>query len=246
MIVPLYKPLGRSTHQLAHQAGQMFQEKATHTGTLDPMAEGVVVALTGDDRFKKTQLAEWQKVYQFQIIGGFETDSHDLLGLVTKSRKENKENVVNSLTTKLSDFIGTYKQVTPSFSAKRINGTSFFEKAKRGLDTPAITQEVSIYSLGVNSAIYIRGLDLLLEIEKRIGLVDGNFRQPEILNRWQSVIKSDDTFPLVTLTATTSKRTYIRGLIRDLGLTTDLSLTAFSITRTQNGPYRIQDCQCLL
>ena len=45
MVIPIYQPLGASTHQIAKRIGEKYGEKATHTGTLDPLAEGVVIVL---------------------------------------------------------------------------------------------------------------------------------------------------------------------------------------------------------
>ena len=59
MIIPVYKPLGASSHQLAAKIGQARNEKATHTGTLDPMATGLLIVATG----KKTkELSKYQNL----------------------------------------------------------------------------------------------------------------------------------------------------------------------------------------
>jgi tRNA pseudouridine55 synthase len=125
MLIPVYKPLGSSSHQLAKKVGETYGEKATHTGTLDPMAEGVLVVLTGEDRFKKTEYSHWQKTYQFKVLVGFETDTHDLLGLIKNiDHKKINQPVFEK---NLKSFIGRQQQLVPKFSAQRINGQSGFD-----------------------------------------------------------------------------------------------------------------------
>lgn len=84
MIIPVYQPLGSSTHVLAQKVGKIYNSKATHTGTLDPMADGVILVLTGKDRFDKQIHTDAQKTYHFSILWGVQTDSLDLLGLIKK------------------------------------------------------------------------------------------------------------------------------------------------------------------
>ncbi len=121
MIIPVYKPLGSSTHLLAKKTGDIYQTKATHTGTLDPMANGVVVVLTAEDRFKKSKLANWKKTYEFEILWGATTDSHDLLGLITqtsqapvdlKKLEEALHNFTGNITQQLQISATTYS-ITP-------------------------------------------------------------------------------------------------------------------------------------
>lgn len=59
----------------------MYGVKTAHTGTLDPMAEGVIIVLLGEERYKKYELAGLKKTYEFEISFGFETDTFDGLGL---------------------------------------------------------------------------------------------------------------------------------------------------------------------
>ncbi len=88
MIFSLWKPIGRSTHLFVKSYGDRIGERITHTGSLDPMAEGVVVVLTGEDRFLKEKYSNSDKEYEFEILIGVSTDSHDLLGLINDQYKE--------------------------------------------------------------------------------------------------------------------------------------------------------------
>lgn len=135
MLIPVYKPLGISTHRVAQAIGVWADEKATHTGSLDPMAEGYVLVLTGDDRFNKVTLADEKKFYAFEILFGIATDTHDLLGLVTHNENHQLDNqeITQKLATALPAFLGKQQQKQPRFSAQRVNGKSGFDLAKKNI-----------------------------------------------------------------------------------------------------------------
>ena len=241
MIIPTYKPIGSSSHQLAKQIGERHGEKATHTGTLDPMAEGVLVVLTGEDRFKKGKYSNWQKTYRFQILFGISTDSNDLLGLI-KNISDKKINTDN-LKKILAKFIGKQIQTVPAFSAQRIDGKSGFDLAKENKKFDLQKNNIEIFSLNIVDELKdISNKELLKYINKTIPLVEGDFRQQEILDNWRSILEKESSFQLATLEATTSKRTYIRSLASDIGQKLEIQATTFSIIRTQNGPFSTKNC----
>ncbi len=249
MIIPLFKPLGASTHLLAAAVGAARNEKATHTGTLDPMADGVVVVLTGADRFSKEKYTNWEKTYRFQMLFGIATDSHDLLGLTTAVQvpKLSPEVLQQTLNLKLPLFTGPHNQMLPDFSAKRIDGESSFDKAKRGEEITPTTQAVVIHSLQLHAVQRLPLEEVHSEITVKIAQVTGDFRQDEILLNWQktfSELRSSNYSSLLVaeLEARTSKRTYIRALVRDIAASLEIPATTYSITRLQNGPYTVEDC----
>lgn len=252
MIVPIFKPLGASTHQLAKKAGQLYGEKATHTGTLDPMAEGVVLILTGQDRFNKQQHSQVKKTYQFSILFGATTDSYDLLGLINQTSSKTNKLSLAQLKTKLEQiipqFTGEQQQRIPKFSAKRFKGKSFFDAAKKNQPVPAIQETINIFELSLENLEQVSASKLRKEILGKISLVKGDFRQQEIKDGWQNFFNStkQEKFPLATLKATTSKRTYIRGLVRDLGTNLEIPATTYSLIRTAHGSHTLKDCLCLI
>lgn len=245
MIIPTHKPIGASTHQLAQKIGAERGEKATHTGTLDPLASGVVVVLTGDDRFKKQKYANWFKEYEFEILWEVRTDTQDLLGLAEDiSDKTLIENLLafrTQLLTVSKSFVGKQTQVQPIFSAKRIDGESLFDKAKRGEQTQPVTNAIEISDLLLIEVSHLSCQELAKTIKQRINSVTGDFRQEECLQRWDKTLASvpKKSFLVTKHRCSCSKRTYIRGLVRDISAKMDIPATTFSITRTKNGPYTI-------
>lgn len=236
MIIPMYQPLGSSTHLLAQKVGEIYQTKATHTGTLDPMAEGVVIVLTEDDRFLKSTLSDWHKTYLFQILWGISTDTHDLLGLIENANLTSQPNLQN-LQELQAGFIGAQLQEIPTFSAKRSPDTQH--------------SNITIFDLKHMNTQLIPAHSIVDQLDQVIPKLTNDFRQETILQNWQNWIQ---TLPnqektqllLTTHTASTSKRTYIRGLVRDLSKKMNLPATTFHISRTANGPYTAADCVCLV
>lgn len=245
MITPLYQPLGTSSHQLAAKYGKLLGQPTTHTGTLDPMAEGVLICLSGNDRFEKSMYTGWQKEYLFTVLVGFATDSHDLLGLIVDQQNSGFD--LSNLAAAAQKLTGTYQQKIPSFSAKRVEGKSYFDQAKAGLETPAHGQEITISSLEKVAKNSITSQNLLKTITEKITHINGDFRQPEVVKTWlESLSTTKHNYPLLTFKMTTSKRTYVRAFVRDLSELCQVPLTTFHITRTANGPFTIKDCICLV
>ena len=190
MIVPLWKPIGVSTHSSAQAYGDQIQNKITHTGSLDPMAEGVVVALTAEDRFLKEKYTNTEKEYKFEILVGVSTDSHDLLGLITdyETNHLSTEEITDKINIVLSKLTGRINQVIPDFSAKRINGESYYDLAKRGDVLPKVTEPVTFHSLGILDLVPKDKNEIFQQIQIKINLVQGEFHQNEILQRWDNIL----------------------------------------------------------
>ena len=82
-ILPIWQPVGYSTHKIAKAVSNKYGVKTSHTGTLDPLAQGVIIVLLDDERLKKYEYAHWPKTYEFEIVFGISTDTYDGMGIVT-------------------------------------------------------------------------------------------------------------------------------------------------------------------
>lgn len=251
MIIPYFKPYGQSSHALAKKVGALWGEKATHTGTLDPAAEGVLVVLTGDDRFKKAELSNFSKVYVAQILFGISTDTHDLIGLPVSFSNSVQASIKDRVEQVLKQFTGTYHQTQPAFSAQRVDGQSAFDLAKQGMNIPLKENEVTVESLKLTAWDTLTLEALQTYHSHSIQKIEGNFRQNDIAVSWNKLYEEArfhkiGTFQLATVTIHCSKRTYIRSLVRDISTSLQLPSVLFSLVRTENGPYAIKECLCLL
>lgn len=241
MIFPVWQPIGSSSHMLTKAIGAEFGELATHTGTLDPMAEGVLVLLTGEDRFAKGSLGDWLKTYSFSILWGVSTDSADKLGCVTdySGAQVTKEQILQVL----KKFPLHYAQKIPEFSARRVKGKSSFDWAKDHREVFEKRREVELSAITFDSIGIFERATLLSQHHTTINLIKGNFRQEEVVQSWQHKIPIEaQTFLISDHTVTTTPGTYIRQLVTDLSNQVGAPATTWRITRTANGPYTIADC----
>lgn len=236
---------------MAQKAGGLLQDKATHTGTLDPAAEGVLVVLTGPDRYKKTELSSFTKVYEAEILLGVSTDTHDLIGLPTEIYPDGCSITLEEVEAKLPLFQGELKQQQPIFSAQRVAGTAAFELASKQHSFVPKTNSITISSITLLSSKHITGSDLQDYQARLLKKIDGSFRQQEIAESWASTMAtlanpSSTQYPVLRIKVVCSKRTYIRALVRDLSRELGTPATLFSLLRSKNGPYAVQDCLCLI
>jgi len=245
MIFAVNKPLGVSTHAYVSTIGKKLSEKVTHTGSLDPMATGVVVVLSGADRLDKQQYSDVDKTYTFSMLVGLTTDSLDLLGLVSSCTEQEFCNMDVAMVEKVSlGFVGEYIQQLPAFCARRTNGESFFDISKRGEVVPIVYEHTLIKQLSLIRVWDINTEELLERIERHIIYVEGDFRQDEIIVRWRETMSKlgHHKFQVFDVTVVSSKRMYVRGLVRDISAKLEIPCTTIAIERTQNGRFSIDDC----
>ncbi|MBC7841084.1 MAG: tRNA pseudouridine(55) synthase TruB [Gemmatimonadaceae bacterium] len=127
----LDKPAGISSHDAVLMARRALGEKRIgHAGTLDPFATGLLVLLTGRATRLLPYIPGEPKVYEATIKFGSETDTEDLLGIVTREAAPPSEMAVRSA---LPQLTGRIDQVPPAYSAKRVDGQRAYEAARAGV-----------------------------------------------------------------------------------------------------------------
>lgn len=204
----------------------------TYAGRLDPMAEGVMVVLTGEECKKREFFLGLRKIYETQILIGAETDSYDLLGKVSSINEGNDPSIADILSV-LSHFEGQYTQTIPPYS------TTSWKQAREGTlqQDDLKKREVTLYQTLLLKNNFIIKDDLFEYIEKTIPLVTGDFRQEEILATWRESLRltTRTRFPMITLKIECSSGTYIRALAHEIGTILGVGALAFSIQRTEVG-----------
>ncbi len=214
----------------------------TYAGRLDPMAEGVLLILVGEECKKKEQYLGLNKVYEVEVLLGFETDTGDLLGKVkSQNSKSHIETQKAELEQVLKSLEGKFVQEYPAFSSKTVNGEPLFAYAKGlaksgNLPETLPTKEVEIFSIdlleqrGVSSKVL---LDYILE---NIAKVKGDFRQEEVVSLWRDVLQGSlGSFQIAKIKVSCSSGTYMRSLAESIGKKLDSFALAFSIKRTRVG-----------
>lgn len=121
--------------------------KVGHTGTLDPIAEGILVVPIGRALKISELLTSEKKEYIAKVILGYETDMLDITG------KEIKRNIPNvdkdKLIEVLNSFIGKYNQEVPMYSAVKVNGRKLYEYARSNIQITPPSKIVEIYSISL-------------------------------------------------------------------------------------------------
>jgi tRNA pseudouridine55 synthase len=166
------KPKNYTSFQVVEYFKKLTNDKVGHGGTLDPIAEGVLILGIGKDYTKMLGeiLKNSRKVYIGEIILGYVSNTYDAEGEIKKITDElpNFEKI-NEV---IKNFVGKIKQRPPKFSAIKIKGKRGYELARKGKDFEIPEKEVEIYNLEildylppklllkaeVQSGVYIRSL----------------------------------------------------------------------------------------
>jgi len=219
----------------------------TYAGRLDPMASGVLIVLAGEEIKNKEKYLALDKSYNFSVLFGFSTDAYDILGKVTafnynvEKKYTSLQSFVLEIKKNLEYFKGKLKQKYPIYSSKTVNGRPLFSYARSGKDVEIPERDIVIKKIVLEKVYKIGASKLLLNIERRIKKVLGDFRQKEILNIWRKKLsgrKSDTFFYIANFKIECSSGTYVRQIANTLGEKVGVPALAFSIKRTKVGRFR--------
>ena len=122
----LDKPIGKTPLTLLTDFRAQFPEydtvKIGYAGRLDPMAEGLVLYMVGDENKNREKYVGLDKVYEIEILFGIETESYDVLGLIKEAKNYKSDEVSKELPLLLPRFKGEIEQAYPPYSSKPFNG----------------------------------------------------------------------------------------------------------------------------
>ena len=145
----LNKPKGMTSFSAVNAIHKLIGVKAGHAGTLDPMAEGVLVVLLGKFTKKAKEFESSIKEYEAEITFGIETDSLDSTGKVT-SRKE-VDITKPQLEEAMDQFTGEIEQIPPMVSAIHYKGKRLYELARQGIEVERAPRKITIHKLELKS-----------------------------------------------------------------------------------------------
>jgi tRNA pseudouridine55 synthase len=145
-VLLLDKPLGLSSNQALQKAKWLLRaEKAGHTGTLDPLATGVLPLCFGAaTKFSQMHL-DADKTYETVLRLGVKTTTADAEGDVIEERAVNVS--PGALDEVLRRFTGAIRQVPPMYSALKKDGRALYEYARQGIEVERQARDVTIYEL---------------------------------------------------------------------------------------------------
>ncbi len=223
--------------------------KVGHGGTLDPLAEGVLPIALGEATKLTGRLLEADKIYDFTLAFGVETDGLDAEGEVVAT--SDVRPTLAQIDAVLPRFTGAIDQIPPAYSAIKIDGQRAYARARAGEVVDMPTRTVEVFALHLSSPI---------------GGEDAEaYEQSELAQTGEGALTSERTppspsaakaqgpkpcYPLpqgarngkevlesITLTAHVSKGTYIRSLARDIALACGTVGHVTMLRRTKAGPF---------
>lgn len=143
------KPSGITSHDVINRIRRIYNTRQVgHTGTLDPMASGVLPVMIGRAVKASEYLSADRKVYRAGLKLGIETDTQDTTGVILSEfsgKLPSFADVVKCTTA----FTGQMLQTPPMYSALKINGQKLYELARQGIEVERNARNICIYRLDV-------------------------------------------------------------------------------------------------
>lgn len=147
-IIVINKEQGYTSNDVVQIVKKIFKQKVGHTGTLDPMATGVLPLLVGKGTLCSKYLVNHDKIYTATLRLGMRTDTGDITGNVIEEKAFNK-NILNYsyVENVLKRFVGNISQMPPMYSAIKVNGKKLYEYARKGQTVEVSPRQIKIYEM---------------------------------------------------------------------------------------------------
>lgn len=250
----LNKPLGKTPLEVVEQFrsdhNEYTQAKMAYAGRLDPMAQGKLLVLVGDECKKRDKYLGLDKEYEFEVLLGMSSDTHDILGLTTSGSCADQTKNIKKV---LDSLRGEIELPYPAYSSKTVKGKPLFlwalEEKISEIEIP--TKQVQIYNLEQISELVMTKEEVLKVVKEKIAKVTQvtddskqlgrDFRRKEVLDTWQANLGAgclSDEFTILTFRCTCSSGTYMRVLASIIGQQLGSGGLAWSIKRTKIGMYK--------
>ena len=224
-----------------------------YAGRLDPMASGKLLILLGEECKNQTEYHGLDKEYEFSVLLGISSDSHDVLGrLNTTQSLQTEGNLSEDLTEAAKTLTGNIELPYPHFSAKTVQGKPLHMWTLEGrLDEIEIpTKASTVYSLQLDSvetktrtAVCTEArakIDSIPEVTEARKALGNDFRRVDVRRDWEDILHDDslpDSYRIAHFTCLASSGTYMRTLAHLIGKHLDTPSLAWSIHRTKIGTY---------
>jgi tRNA pseudouridine55 synthase len=224
------KPVGPGSTDVVSRVKRALREggyarcKAGHGGTLDPMASGVLPVALGEATKLAGRLLESDKVYEFTIRFGEETDTLDVEGQVVAVSEVRP--TIEQVEAALERFTGEIEQVPPAYSALKVEGKRAYDLARAGEEVELKARKVVVHSLtrhpcecgdpATSSSLPVAG---------------------DAGRKRDSRFRGNDE---ITLIARVSKGTYIRSLARDIAYALESVGHVTMLRRLKAGPFTLE------
>lgn len=164
-ILVINKDAGMTSRDVVNVACKKLNtKKIGHTGTLDPMAKGVLVLCVNKALKVVNEIICYDKEYVAEVTLGYNTDTLDSTGNILE-KKSVKELTKEKLVDVLKSFVGEYEMEVPKYSAVKVNGKKLYEYARNNEEVILPIKKVTVYEI-----------ELIDDIKKENEIIKFNFR----------------------------------------------------------------------
>ena len=148
-VVNIYKPAGITSFGVVKKVRYITGEKKVgHTGTLDPMAEGVLPVCIGKCTKIADKITNENKSYRAKIKLGITTDTQDAQGQILSQTKVNVSE--NEFCSAVLSFVGKISQVPPMYSALKVGGKKLCDLARAGVEIERKAREITVFDIKIS------------------------------------------------------------------------------------------------
>ena len=215
-LVAVNKPVGMSSHDVVNRCRKIFGERRVgHTGTLDPLASGVLVVCVGPATRLDAYMVGHGKRYRMGVRFGIGTETDDSEGAITKECPIPAEVYEEEYAKRyVQNMVGKGTQIPPVYSAIKVNGRKSYDAARKGSVINLEPREFEIYDAKF--------------VELR------EFTDDEDRSAVEWVVEMS-----------VSKGTYMRAIARDMGRDLKTAAHVSSLERTISGTVMLEECATL-
>lgn len=161
-ILNIDKPAGITSYDVVDVIKKLFiGSKVGHTGTLDPVATGVLPILIGDATKLSDNLTAENKAYRVKMLLGVETNTYDITGKIVYASVVNKDEIY--IRERIKRFIGVQEQTPPQYSAIKVEGKRAYQYAREGKEVELKPRTIEIYDIN-NIAVDLRRREVSFDI----------------------------------------------------------------------------------
>lgn len=250
--VTLNKPLGYTPLETI-EAWRLLHPEYTdaplsYAGRLDPMAEGKLLLLIGEECKRKKQYEGLDKEYVIEVLIGIGSDTGDILGIPERGAAVRPTDA--HITRVLRQEVGTHTVPYPAFSSKTVNGKPLFLYAlEKSLDSITIPKHhETIHSAQLISTRTCTSAEVRSYVLARIQLptfdpdprktLGADFRRSDIRSGWEQMLAHEShAYVVAEIRVTAGSGTYMRSLAGRIGAQLGTRALAYSIRRTRIGRY---------
>ena len=222
-----------------------------YAGRLDPMAEGLLLVLLGDECKVQEKYHNLDKEYEFEVLFGVSSDTADVLGLLELSKVS--EVTKNDIKMVIREMVGEVELPYPHFSSKTVQGKPLHVWKLEGRigEIQIPTKRSMIYKLELTefkttsaqevfeyASEKIETIPKVIQESKALG---NDFRREHVRLCWQKFIDTNEpatTYYIAKFTCIASSGTYMRTLAEVIARELKTTGLAYSINRTKIGIYK--------